>query len=177
MDVAPGSSVLAQRNSRECLQVGFWRRTPVIHEDEVDVRWSESSSGAKVVWKSGCRWLHHHALSRKLDIHSRYRVECPCDDRVRPGFRPQVVGATEQLREALEDRIRLSPSCGEASRETPDCAQVTLAEIVDVHEAGSVEGDKVAVLVGGVAVRGLCVDTAAIHDLRDEGWFDIGRPV
>ena len=112
----------------------------------------------------------------KLDVHCGHSVESPRDNGVRAKVRPYVVSATEELREALEDRIGLTLSLCEPARELLDCVQIALAEVVDVHEARSVECNEVAVLVCSVTICGFRIDAAAVHDLSDEGGFDIGRP-
>ena len=115
-------------------------------------------------------------MCRELDVHGRYGVEGPRDDGIRAELRPQFVSTTEELREALEDRIWLALSLGKATSELLDCVQVALAEVVNVHEARRIEGNEVAVFVSCVAVRGLCEGTSAVQNLSDKRGCNVGGP-
>ena len=82
-------------HSREHLQIRLWRRTPLIHEDEMDIRRTKPRPSTKIVWVTGCRWFYDHILRGEFNVHCRHSIDGSGNDGVGTKLSPQVVGATD----------------------------------------------------------------------------------
>ena len=93
----------ARSHSREHLQIRLWRRTPLVHEDEMNIRRTKPRPSTKVVWKTGCRWFYDHILRSEFNVHCRHSIDGSGNDGVGTKLSPQVVGATEEVSKTLKD--------------------------------------------------------------------------
>lgn len=144
----------------------------MLHEYEVDVRWTYTGPGAKVIWVQRGLGFDLHVPSGVLDVHRGDGVQRSSNDCVSANVCPQLMCLPQELDKGIERGTELFFPTSQAGGELLDGVEVLLSYVIDVEDDDRVQGDEMLVHGAQVAVAGLGVVACCLCEFR-EGLFSV----